>query len=117
MREGHLVFHPTSPYQLISLWPALFSLFSSGLLHSAYFHSAYFLSACFSQLIFPLNFVSFSLFPSATQTVLVTFDGWVRSLSFERGDGEDPGAFFVASDGGNVVKVVPDEIVQDDGHK
>lgn len=50
-------------------------------------------------------------------TTLLNTQGWLRSMSFGRGEGEDMGVFFISSDGGSVAKITPDEMVQDDGSK
>lgn len=52
------------------------------------------------------------------QQVLIATDGWLRSLVFGRDEGDDvSGTFFVSSDRGSVMKVLPSCIVHDDGNK
>ena len=48
------------------------------------------------------------------QATLAQFDGWVRSMSFDRTeDVGDHGAFFAADDQGDIVKIVPEPITDD----
>ena len=52
------------------------------------------------------------------QQILMATDGWLRSLVFGRDEGDDiSGTFFVSSDGGSVMKVLPSCVVHDDGQK
>ncbi len=48
--------------------------------------------------------------------MVATLDGWVRSMSFGCTDSPgDKGAFYAVSDVGTLVRVVPEEVVHDDG--
>ena len=52
------------------------------------------------------------------QQLLLSSDGWLRSMSFGRDEADDTsGTFFVSNDGGSVFKVIPSCIVHDDGAK
>ncbi|GAX81159.1 hypothetical protein CEUSTIGMA_g8592.t1 [Chlamydomonas eustigma] len=50
------------------------------------------------------------------QSTIATLDGWVRSMSYgNSGSPGDHGVFYAVSDVGTIVRILPDEVVHDDG--